>query len=87
MKPFAAALKGAGEIGFTVISISISLIAVLIPLLLMCGIIGRLFREFAVTLAMTIVVSALRRADADADDGLALPEAARRGEARAALQD
>jgi HAE1 family hydrophobic/amphiphilic exporter-1 len=55
--PFAAALKGAGEIGFTIVSISISLIAVLIPLLLMGGIIGRLFREFAVTLAMTIFVS------------------------------
>ena len=74
MKPFAAALKGAGEIGFTVISISVSLIAVLIPLLLMSGIIGRLFREFAVTLAMTIVVSAFVVADADADDGLALPQ-------------
>ena len=59
MKPFQAALKGAGEIGFTVVSISLSLIAVLIPLLLMSGIIGRLFREFAVTLAMTIVVSAI----------------------------
>nr|WP_281062578.1 efflux RND transporter permease subunit [Labrys okinawensis] len=57
-KPMAAALKGAGEIGFTILSISISLIAVLIPLLLMSGIIGRLFREFAITLAMTIVVSA-----------------------------
>jgi HAE1 family hydrophobic/amphiphilic exporter-1 len=55
--PLAAAFKGAGEIGFTIISISISLIAVLIPLLLMGGIIGRLFREFAVTLAMTIFVS------------------------------
>jgi HAE1 family hydrophobic/amphiphilic exporter-1 len=58
MKPMQAALKGAGEIGFTILSISISLIAVLIPLLLMGGIIGRLFREFAVTLAMTIAVSA-----------------------------
>jgi HAE1 family hydrophobic/amphiphilic exporter-1 len=57
-KPLAAALKGAGEIGFTILSISLSLIAVLIPLLLMSGIIGRLFREFAVTLAMTIGVSA-----------------------------
>lgn len=56
-KPMAAALKGAGEIGFTIMSISISLIAVLIPLLLMGGIIGRLFREFAVTLAMAIFVS------------------------------
>jgi len=59
MRPFQAALKGAGEIGFTVVSISLSLVAVLIPLLLMSGIIGRLFREFAVTLAMTILVSAL----------------------------
>ena len=59
MKPFPAAIKGASEIGFTVISISISLVAVLIPLLLMSGIIGRLFREFAVTIAMTIGVSAV----------------------------
>ena len=57
--PFRAALRGAGEVGFTVLSISMSLIAVLIPLLLMSGLIGRLFREFAVTLAMTIVVSAV----------------------------
>ncbi len=56
-RPLAAALKGAREIGFTIVSISISLVAVLIPLLLMGGIIGRLFREFAVTLAMTIFVS------------------------------
>jgi HAE1 family hydrophobic/amphiphilic exporter-1 len=56
-KPMAAAFKGAGEIGFTILSISISLVAVLIPLLLMGGIIGRLFREFAVTLAMAIFVS------------------------------
>jgi hydrophobic/amphiphilic exporter-1 (mainly G- bacteria), HAE1 family len=55
--PMAAAYKGAKEIGFTIVSISISLVAVLIPLLLMGGIIGRLFREFAVTLAMTIFVS------------------------------
>ena len=56
--PMKAALHGASEIGFTIISISLSLIAVLIPLLLMGGIIGRLFREFAVTLTMTIAVSA-----------------------------
>jgi len=55
--PLAAAYKGAKEIGFTIVSISVSLVAVLIPLLLMGGIIGRLFREFAVTLAMTIFVS------------------------------
>jgi hydrophobe/amphiphile efflux-1 (HAE1) family protein len=57
-QPLAAALRGAREITFTIISISVSLIAVLIPLLLMGGIIGRLFREFAVTLSMAIVVSA-----------------------------
>ncbi|WP_429033862.1 multidrug efflux RND transporter permease subunit [Bradyrhizobium sp. I1.14.4] len=56
-RPLAAALRGAGEIGFTILSISISLVAVLIPLLLMGGVIGRLFREFAVTLAMAITVS------------------------------
>ncbi|WGD53711.1 multidrug efflux RND transporter permease subunit [Bradyrhizobium sp. CB1650] len=55
--PLAAAYKGAAEIGFTIVSISISLVAVLIPLLLMGGIIGRLFREFAVTLSMAIFVS------------------------------
>ena len=57
LEPRQAALKGAQEIGFTVFSISISLIAVFIPLLLMGGIIGRLFREFAVTLATAILVS------------------------------
>ncbi|MCU1222299.1 MAG: acriflavin resistance protein [Edaphobacter sp.] len=57
MAPFAAALRGAKEIGFTVFTISISLIAVFIPLLLMGGIVGRLFREFAVTLSTAIVVS------------------------------
>jgi HAE1 family hydrophobic/amphiphilic exporter-1 len=57
-EPFAAALKGSREVAFTIVSISISLIAVLIPLLLMGGIVGRLFREFAVTLSMAIFVSA-----------------------------
>jgi multidrug efflux pump len=57
MAPFQAALKGAKEIGFTVISMSTSLIAVFIPLLLMGGIVGRLFREFAVTLSIAIAVS------------------------------
>jgi multidrug efflux pump len=57
MDSFEAALKGAKEIGFTVVSISISLIAVFIPLLLMGGIVGRLFREFAVTLSTAILVS------------------------------
>lgn len=57
MEPFAAALKGAEEIGFTVFTISISLIAVFIPLLMMGGIVGRLFREFAVTLSTAVFVS------------------------------
>ncbi|HKD74281.1 MAG TPA: efflux RND transporter permease subunit, partial [Ktedonobacterales bacterium] len=57
--PLEAALKGSREIGFTVLSISVSLIAVFIPLLLMGGIIGRLFREFALTVTASIVVSAL----------------------------
>ena len=68
MKPMDAAIKGAGEIGFTIVSISLSLIAVFIPLLLMGGIVGRLFREFAMTVSITVLVSALRLADADADD-------------------
>jgi multidrug efflux pump len=58
-KPFEAALKGAGQIGFTIVSLTVSLVAVLIPLLFMGGLIGRLFREFAVTLAVSIGVSAL----------------------------
>jgi HAE1 family hydrophobic/amphiphilic exporter-1 len=58
LSPLEATLKGAGEIGFTIMSISISLIAVFIPLLLMGGIIGRLFREFAITMTLTIVISA-----------------------------
>jgi multidrug efflux pump len=57
MSPFEAALKGAGEISFTVMTISFSLIAVFIPLLMMGGIVGRLFREFAVTLSVAILVS------------------------------
>jgi multidrug efflux pump len=57
MEPFAAALKGAQEISFTVFSISMSLIAVFIPILLMGGIVGRLFREFAITLSTAILVS------------------------------
>jgi multidrug efflux pump len=58
-RPLEAALKGAGEIGFTIVSLTVSLIAVLIPLLFMGDIVGRLFREFAVTLAVTIIVSAI----------------------------
>ncbi|HEY4878223.1 MAG TPA: multidrug efflux RND transporter permease subunit [Candidatus Acidoferrales bacterium] len=57
MSPMQASLKGASEIGFTVLSISISLVAVFIPILLMGGIVGRLFREFAVTLSVAILVS------------------------------
>jgi multidrug efflux pump len=57
--PLEAALEGAGQIGFTILSLTISLIAVLIPLLFMGGVIGRLFSEFAVTLAVTIVISAV----------------------------
>jgi multidrug efflux pump len=58
-EPLAAALKGAGQIGFTIISLTVSLIAVLIPLLFMGDVVGRLFREFAVTLAVTIIISAI----------------------------
>ena len=57
-RPFEAALKGAGQIGFTIISITFSLIAVFIPLLFMGGIIGRLFREFAVTVSVAVIASA-----------------------------
>jgi multidrug efflux pump len=57
--PFAAALKGARQIGFTIVSITVSLLAVFIPILVMGGIVGRLFREFAVTLAVSIAISAI----------------------------
>jgi HAE1 family hydrophobic/amphiphilic exporter-1 len=57
LSPFDAAIKGAGEIGFTIVSISLSLVAVFIPLLLMGGIVGRLFREFAVAVSVAILVS------------------------------
>ena len=59
MEPLEAALAGAGQIGFTILSLTVSLIAVLIPLLFMGGVIGRLFSEFAVTLAITIVLSGI----------------------------
>ncbi|MGH9598236.1 MAG: efflux RND transporter permease subunit, partial [Terracidiphilus sp.] len=59
MPPLEAALTGAGQIGFTIVALTVSLIAVLIPLLFMGGVVGRLFREFAVTLAVTIVISAV----------------------------
>src|SRR5439155_1289241 len=58
-KPFEAALRGASEIGFTVISLTMSLIAVFIPLLFMTGLVGRMFREFALTLTIAVVVSAI----------------------------
>ncbi|KTT22679.1 efflux RND transporter permease subunit [Pseudacidovorax intermedius] len=58
-RPFRAALDGASQIGFTIISLTVSLIAVLIPLLFMQDVVGRLFREFAVTLAITILISAV----------------------------
>jgi multidrug efflux pump len=57
--PFQAALKGASEIGFTIISLTVSLIAVFIPLLFMTGLVGRMFREFALTLTIAVVVSAI----------------------------
>src|SRR5438309_645131 len=59
MAPLEAALRGAGEIGFTIVSLTVSLIAVLIPLLFMGDVVGRLFHEFAITLAITIVISAV----------------------------
>src|ERR1700689_2281180 len=57
--PMQAALDGAGEIGFTILSISVSLVAVFVPLLLMSGMVGRMFQEFAVTVTVAIAVSAL----------------------------
>jgi len=57
MRPFEAALKGSREIGFTIVSITLALIAVFIPVLLMGGMVGRVFREFAVTIAVTILLS------------------------------
>ena len=57
--PLEAALKGAKQIGFTVVSLSLPLVAVFIPLIFMTGIVGRLFREFAVTLSIAVVVSAI----------------------------
>ncbi|MEQ4794589.1 efflux RND transporter permease subunit, partial [Klebsiella variicola subsp. variicola] len=59
LKPKDAALKGVGEVGFTVLSMSISLVAVFIPLLLMDGLVGRLFKEFAITLAGSVIVSGI----------------------------
>ena len=66
-----AALEGAKQIGFTIVSITVSLLAVFVPILLMGGIVGRLFREFAVTLSVAVADVGARLADADADDVLA----------------
>ena len=73
--PMEAALKGAEQIGFTILSLTVSLIAVLIPLLFMGDVVGRLFREFAVTLAVTIIISAVVSLDPDSDDERAHPAA------------
>ena len=84
MSPLEATLKGSGEIAFTIVSISISLVAVFIPLLLMGGIIGRLFREFAITLTPDHRRLGVRGLDALADDVRAVPagrEARRHGRA------
>ncbi len=81
MRPFQAALRGAREIGFTIVSMTVSLLAVFIPILLMSGIVGRLFREFAVTLAVAITVSGAGLAHRHPDDGLALPAATERARA------
>ena len=81
--PLEAALLGAQEIGFTVLTISVSLIAVFIPILLMGGIVGRLFREFAVTLSIAIAVSHGHFADDDADDVREAPAARARARSTA----
>src|SRR5438045_9730908 len=57
--PLEAALKGARQIGFTIVSLTVSLIAVFIPLLLMGGVVGRLFREFAITLSLAVIISGI----------------------------
>ena len=83
MPPLEAALRGAKEIGFTVLSISVSLVAVFIPILLMGGIVGRLFREFAVTLSVADRRVAGGLAHHDADDVRQAAQAAERRAARA----
>ena len=75
LPPLQAALKGAGEIGFTVLSISLSLVAVFIPLLFMSGIVGRLLREFAVTVTVSILVSVVVSLTLTPDAGEPVPEA------------
>ena len=74
-KPMEAALKGAEQIGFTIVSLTVSLIAVLIPLLFMGDVVGRLFREFAVTLAVTIIISAVVSLTLTPDDVRPHPQA------------
>ena len=81
MSPFEAALKGAGQIGFTIISITFSLIAVFIPLLFMGGIIGRLFREFAVVVTGGGARLGIHLADPDPGHVLAVPERPQRAAA------
>ena len=82
-KPFDAALKGAGQIGFTIVSITFSLIAVFIPLLFMGGIVGRLFREFAVTVTVAVVMSAFVSLTLTPVMCAQVPQAARRTGAQA----
>ena len=82
--PYEAALKGAGEIGFTIMSITLSLIAVFIPLFLMGGYVGLLFREFAVTVSVALLLSLADLADPDADDVRAAAQAGK-PDARAAV--
>ena len=85
-RPFEAALKGAGQIGFTIISITFSLIAVFIPLLFMGGIIGRLFREFAVTVSVAVVASAFVSLTLTPVHVLAVSEGTQRRKAAGPLQ-
>ena len=73
--PFEAAIHGAGEIGFTIVSITLSLAAVFIPLLFMSGVVGRLFHEFAMTVTLGDLPVRLRVPDADADDVRAVSDA------------
>ena len=89
MRPLEAAFRGAGQIGFTIVSLTVSLIAVFIPLLFMSGVVGRLFSEFAVTLSIAVIVSAVvsltltpdavRAAAAPGERGAAGPARARAG--------
>ena len=73
--PLEAALKGSEQIGFTILSLTVSLIAVLIPLLFMGEVVGRLFREFAITLGVTILISAVVSLTLTPDDVCEDPEA------------